>query len=188
SVKIKPQIVTFTISGKGHEPRLRAVVPSARSKRGNTVLCFKRLQLGDSETLPLVIHNDGIIPLEFMLRLEDEHGAFFLKGRASTREVFHTEDVEEDSIGNENKSPKKPFFLLHHGQSTEFDVIFKPTLAQRLEGKICLFVGDISSKTLVELVGEGHKDEFTLDGLEEDTEEGYTESSLKKDIIDGKRG
>ena len=37
---------------------------------------------------------------QFMLRLEDEHGAFFLKGRASTLEVFHSEDVEEDSTGN----------------------------------------------------------------------------------------
>lgn len=45
-----------------------------------------------------------------------------------------------------------------------------------------------SNKTLIELVGEGHKDEFTLDGLEEDTEERNDESSLKKDIIDGKRG
>ncbi|XP_072790628.1 hydrocephalus-inducing protein homolog [Taeniopygia guttata] len=187
SVKIKPQILTFTISGKGHKPQLTVVCPSARTKRGNALLRFKRLQVGDSETLPLVIRNDGIISLKFMLRLKDEHGAFFLKGRASTLEVFRTEDVDEDSIGKESKAPKKPFFLLHHGQSTELDVIFKPTLAQRLEGKICLFVKDISSKTLVELVGEGHRDEFTLDGLEEDTEEGYTESILKKDIIDAVR-
>lgn len=35
-----------------------------------------------------------------MLHLEDEHGAFFLKGRASTLEYFHTGDVEEDCAGN----------------------------------------------------------------------------------------
>ncbi|XP_068058623.1 hydrocephalus-inducing protein homolog isoform X2 [Anomalospiza imberbis] len=186
SVKIKPQILTFTISGKGHEPQLTVMCPSALSKRGNAVLCFKSLRLGDSETLPLVVRNKGIIPVKFMLRLEDEHGAFFLKGRASTLKVFHTEDVEEDSIGNESKPPKKPFFLLRHGQSTEFDVIFKPTLAQRLEGEIRLFMGD-SNKTLVELVGEGHKDEFTLDGLEEDTTERNAKSGLKKDIIDAVR-
>lgn len=85
--------------------------------------------------------------------------------------------------------PKKPFLLLHHGQSAEFDVIFKPTLAQRLEGKIRVLVGDTyCDKTLIELVGEGHNDEFTLDRLEEDTEERNAPSSLKKDIIDGKRG
>ncbi|NXB89743.1 HYDIN protein, partial [Vidua chalybeata] len=122
------------------------------------------------------------------LHLEDKHGAFFLKGRASALRIFHTEDVEEDSVGNGNKPPKKSFFLLHCGQSTEFDVIFKPTRARRLEGEICLFMGDIcSNKTLAELVGEGHKDKFTLDGLEEDTTEGNAESSLKKDIIDAVR-
>lgn len=51
-----------------------------------------------------------------------------------------------------------------------------------------MLVGDIYSKTLIELVGEGHKDEFTLDGLEEDMEERNANSSLTKDIIDGKRG
>lgn len=61
---IKPQSLTFTISGKGHEPRVTVVCPSARSKRGNAVLRFKRLRLGDSEMLPLVIRNDGIIPVK----------------------------------------------------------------------------------------------------------------------------
>ncbi|XP_068035432.1 hydrocephalus-inducing protein homolog [Anomalospiza imberbis] len=240
SAEIKPKILTFTISGKGHEPQLTVVCPSARSKRGNAVLRFKRLRLGDSETLPLVVRNNGIIPVKFMLHLEDEHGAFFLKGRTSTQRIFHTGDVEEeDSIGNgkfinheeegleplgvepvlrrqrvstsysssilwkyflcaavslnsdfhccaESKPTKKSFFFLRHGQSTKFDVIFKPTLAQRLEGKICLLVGDICM-TLIELVGEGHKDEFTLSGLEEDTQERNAKSSLKKDIIDAVR-
>ncbi|NXQ70926.1 HYDIN protein, partial [Quiscalus mexicanus] len=119
------------------------------------------------------------------LRLEHEYGAFFLKGRASTLEVFHTED--EDSVGNES-TPTKPFFLLHRGESTEFDVIFKPTLAQRLEGKIRLLVGDTcSNKILVELVGEGHRDRFAFRGLKEDTEERDAKSSLNKDIIDAIR-
>ncbi|NXH45540.1 HYDIN protein, partial [Dicaeum eximium] len=123
------------------------------------------------------------------LRLEDEHRAFFLKGRASTLKRFYTGDAEEDSIGNESKSPKKSFLLLCHGQSTKFDVIFKPPLAQRLEGKIHVLEGDTySNMTLIELVGEGHKDEFTLEGLEKDTEERNAKSSLMKDIIDGKRG
>ncbi|NXB54291.1 HYDIN protein, partial [Leucopsar rothschildi] len=122
------------------------------------------------------------------LHLEDEHGAFFLRGRSSILDRFYTEDVEEDCVGNESKLPEKPFLLLHHGQSTKFDVIFKPPLAQRLEGKIRVLVADIySDKTLIELVGEGHKDEFTLDGLEEDIEEKNAKSSLKKDIIDAVR-
>ncbi|XP_059713686.1 hydrocephalus-inducing protein homolog [Haemorhous mexicanus] len=136
--------------------------------------------------LPLVIRNNGIKPVKFMLHLEDEHGVFLLKGRASTFKTFQTGNVEGDSVRNESKPAKQPFFLLRHGQSAEFDVIFKPTLAQRLEGKICLLVGD-SRLTLTELVGEGHMDEFTLDGLKEDPQERNAKSSLKKDIIDAVR-
>ncbi|NXS83048.1 HYDIN protein, partial [Erpornis zantholeuca] len=84
--------------------------------------------------------------------------------------------------------PKKPFLLLHHGESAAFDVIFKPTVAQRLEGRIRVLVGNVySKKTQIELVGEGHKDEFTLDGLEEDRKERNAKSSLEKDIIDAVR-
>ncbi|XP_059337753.1 hydrocephalus-inducing protein homolog [Ammospiza nelsoni] len=184
-VKIKPQTVTFTISGKAHEAQLTVVCPSARSKRGTAVLRFKRRRVGTSQKLPLVVRNDGILPLKFMLCLEHEYGAFFLKGRASTLEVFHTED--EDSIINGSK-PTKPFFLLHHGESAEFDVIFKPTLAQRLEGEIRLLLADAcSNKILVELVGEGHRDRFYFRGLKADTEERDAKSSLNKDIIDAIR-
>ncbi|NWX36165.1 HYDIN protein, partial [Notiomystis cincta] len=122
------------------------------------------------------------------LHLEDEHGAFFLKGRDSTLQRFYTEDVEEDSLASVTKPSKQPFLLLYRGQKAKFDVIFKPTLAQHLEGKIRVLVGDTySKKTLIELVGEGHEDEFTLDGLEEDTKERNAKSSLKKDIIDAVR-
>ncbi|TRZ06998.1 hypothetical protein HGM15179_020109 [Zosterops borbonicus] len=174
--------------GKGHVPQVTFVCPKARSNTGNSLLRFKRLQLGESEMLPLLVRNKGVIPVEFMLHLEDEHGAFFLKGRDSTLERFCTEDVEEDSAENENKSSENPFLLLHPGQSTKFDVIFEPTLAQRLEGRICVVMKDKhSKKSPVKLVGEGHKDEFALDGLEEDTQERDAKSILKKNIIDAVR-
>ncbi|NWV04316.1 HYDIN protein, partial [Ptilonorhynchus violaceus] len=81
--------------------------------------------------------------------------------------------------------PKKPYLLLHRGQSAKFDVIFKPTLAQRLEGKIRLSLGNnFYNKTQIELVGEGHDDKFILDGLEEDHKKRNAKSSLQKDIID----
>ncbi|NXA64986.1 HYDIN protein, partial [Mohoua ochrocephala] len=122
------------------------------------------------------------------LHVEDEQGVFFLKGGHSTLERFCTENVKEDSTEDVSKHPKKPFLLLHRGQSVAFEVIFKPTLVQRLEGRIRVLVGDVySKKTQIELVGEGHKDEFTLDGLEEDEKEKNAKRSLEKDIIDAVR-
>ncbi|NWW73287.1 HYDIN protein, partial [Climacteris rufus] len=122
------------------------------------------------------------------LHLNDKQGVFFLKGRRSTLQIFHTGDEEEDSDEKERKPPKKPYLLLYPGQSAEFDVTFKPTLAQRLEAKIGVSVGGkLCNKTQIELVGEGHTDEFTLDGLEEDPKETNAKSTLQKDIIDAVR-
>ncbi|NWV33681.1 HYDIN protein, partial [Grantiella picta] len=120
------------------------------------------------------------------LHLEDEHGAFHLKGKRSTLECFYTPSDEEDS--SEEETPKKPFLFLCRGQSVAFDVTFKPTLAQYLEGRIRLLLGDTySDKIEIELVGEGHCDRVSLDGLEEDEKERTAESSLKKDVIDAVR-
>ncbi|NWV21119.1 HYDIN protein, partial [Origma solitaria] len=84
--------------------------------------------------------------------------------------------------------PKKPFLFLHRRQSTAFDVIFKPTLAQHVEGRIRVLLGDTYyDKIEIELVGEGHSDRVSLDGLEEDKTERNAKSSLKKDIIDAIR-
>lgn len=71
-------------------------------------------------------------------------------------------------------------------------MLFKPTLAQRVEGKIHLSVVDNPyEETNIQLVGEGYEDDFTLDnihGLAADSKEEDAEGNLEEDIIEGKRG
>ncbi|XP_039245118.1 hydrocephalus-inducing protein-like isoform X2 [Pipra filicauda] len=189
SMKMKPQQLTFTISGEGHVPQVTVECPGLRSKRGNPVLCFRRLLLGDSQKLPLVLRNNGIIPTQFTVQVMDEQGVFFLKGRQSALHAFHTADMEENSTGKARKHPKKPYLLLEHSQSAEFDVFFKPTLAQRLEGKIHVALSG-NSEINIELVGEGYDDDFTLDnlhGLAEDSKESNTKGNLEDNIIEAIR-
>ncbi|NWR85278.1 HYDIN protein, partial [Furnarius figulus] len=122
------------------------------------------------------------------VHMVDEKGVFFLKGRQSALDNFHIEDTEEDSSGKAKKPQKKVYLLLQHGQSAEFDVLFKPTLAERLEGKICVTVAGNYEDTYVELVGEGYDDEFTLDNLPgQDSEESNAKDHLDKDIIEAVR-
>ncbi|NXG26616.1 HYDIN protein, partial [Grallaria varia] len=86
--------------------------------------------------------------------------------------------------------PQESYLLLQHGQSAEFDVFFKPTLAQHLEGKICVAVAGNSEEILIELVGEGYDDEFTLDNLPgqgKDSEEKNDKEPLDGDIIEAVR-
>ncbi|NWY49823.1 HYDIN protein, partial [Chionis minor] len=187
---IKAQSLTFDISGDGNLPRVTVLRPVLRNKRGNPLLLFKKLLLGDSEKLPLVLHNGGAVSVQLMIDLLDEGGVFFLKARPTTHCIYQAAGVEEDSPGEERR-PHTASLVLHHGESAEFDVLFKPTLAQRVEGKIHLSVVDNPyEETNIQLVGEGYEDDFTLDnihGLAAGSKEENTEGNLEEDVIEAAR-
>lgn len=61
---MKAQSLIFDISGDGNLPRVTVLCPVLHNKRGNPLLLFKKLLLGDSEKLPLVLYNSGIIPVQ----------------------------------------------------------------------------------------------------------------------------
>ncbi|KAM6380940.1 hydrocephalus-inducing protein-like [Pluvialis apricaria] len=125
-----------------------------------------------------------------MIDLLDEAGVFFLKARPTTYCLYQAAGMKEDSSGEERK-PHTVSLVLHHGESAEFDVLFKPTLAQRMEGKIHLSVVDNPyEETDIQLVGEGYEDDLTLDnihGLAADNKEENTEGDLEEDIIEAAR-
>ncbi|XP_072202948.1 hydrocephalus-inducing protein homolog [Excalfactoria chinensis] len=188
-VAIKTQSLTFDISGEGNLPRVTILRPVLRNKRGNPLLLFKKLLLGDSEKLPLVLQNGGIIPVQLLIDLLDEAGVFFLKARPTTHCIYQTADTKENSSG-EGRKLHTASLVLHHGESAEFDVLFKPNLPQRVEGQIHLAVVDNPYEdTYVQLVGEGYEDDFTLDnihGLVADSFEN-TEGNLEEDVIEAAR-
>ncbi|NXT87516.1 HYDIN protein, partial [Anhinga rufa] len=187
---IKAQSLTFDISGDGNLPRVTVLRPVLHNKRGNPLLLFKKLLLGDSENLPLVLQNSGIIPVQLVIDLLDEGGVFFLKARPTTHCVYQAVGIKEDSPGEERK-PHTASLVLQHGELAEFDVLFKPTLAQHVEGKIHLSVVDNPyEETNIQLVGEGYEDDFTLDnihGLVADSKEENTEGDLEEDVIEAAR-
>uniref|UniRef100_A0A672UG67 HYDIN axonemal central pair apparatus protein n=1 Tax=Strigops habroptila TaxID=2489341 RepID=A0A672UG67_STRHB len=157
---MKAQSLIFDISGDGNLPRVTVLCPVLHNERGNPLLLFKKLLLGDSEKLPLVLHNSGIIPVQLMIDLLDEVGVFFLKARPTTHCIYQAADRKED------RKPHTAALVLHQGESAEFDVLFKPTLAQRVKGKIHLSVVDNPyEETSIQLLGEGYEDDFTLDNI-----------------------
>ncbi|XP_075290309.1 hydrocephalus-inducing protein homolog isoform X2 [Opisthocomus hoazin] len=187
---MKAQSLTFEISGDGNLPRVTVLRPVLRNKRGNPLLLFKRLLLGDSEKLPLVLRNSGTIPAQLAIDVLDEGGVFCLKARPTTHCIYQAAGTWEDSPGEEKK-PHTASLVLHHGELAEFDVLFKPTLAKRVEGKIRLSVVDnLYEETNIQLVGEGYEDDFTLDnihGLAADSKEENTEGNLEEDVIEAAR-
>ncbi|XP_075290237.1 hydrocephalus-inducing protein homolog isoform X3 [Opisthocomus hoazin] len=186
---VKAQSLTFEISGDGTLPQVTVLRPVLRNKRGNPLLVFKRLLLGNSEKLPLVLRNSGTVPAQLAIDVLDEGGVFCLKARPTTHCTYQAAGTREDSPGEEK--PHTASLVLHHGELAEFDVLFKPTLACRVEGKIRLSVVDNPyEETTIQLVGEGYEDDFTLDniyGLAADSKEENTEGTVEEDVIEAAR-
>lgn len=60
----KSRSLSFEITGDGNMPRVTIVRPVLRNKRGNPLLLFRRLFLGQSEKLPLILKNSGSIVVQ----------------------------------------------------------------------------------------------------------------------------
>lgn len=66
----KNRSLAFDIVGEGNLPRVTVVRPVLYNQNGNPLLLFKRLLLGHSETLPLILKNNGTIPTQVLLEAE----------------------------------------------------------------------------------------------------------------------
>ncbi|XP_068023522.1 hydrocephalus-inducing protein homolog [Melanerpes formicivorus] len=187
---VRAQSLSFEISGEGKLPEVRVLRPALKDRRGNPLLLFRRLLLGAWEKLPLVLQNSGPVPAQVLLDLLDEEGVFFLKARPSTKCLYQAVGMK-DSAGEERK-PHTASLLLQRGQTAEFEVVFKPTLAQRLEGKLHLSVLDNPSETTIRLLGEGYEADFTLDNIQglvaDRQEQKLPESSLEEDSLEADPG
>jgi len=53
--------LTFDIVGEGHLPTVRVSAPTLRNRSGLPLLLFHRLLVGRSETLQLVLTNEGAL-------------------------------------------------------------------------------------------------------------------------------
>ncbi|XP_068024510.1 hydrocephalus-inducing protein homolog [Melanerpes formicivorus] len=189
---VRAQSLSFEISGEGKLPEVRVLRPARRDRRGKPLLLFRRLPLGAWEKLPLVLHNAGTVPAQVLLDLLDEEGSFFLKAKPSTKCLYQGVGMQEDSAGG-GRRLHTASLLLQQGQAAELEVGFKPTLPQRLEGKLQLSVlHNPYEETTIRLLGEGHQDDCTLDNIPglgaEREEQNLPESSLEEDSTEAAPG
>ncbi|NXI34967.1 HYDIN protein, partial [Galbula dea] len=187
-VPVKAESLTFKISGDGNLPQVVVLQPALHTKAGDPLLLFRKLLLGETQKLPLVLQNGGTVPVQFMLDLLDEEGVFFLKARPTTHCIYLQEESPPEGEG---RKPHTAALVLHPGELAELDVLFKPRLAQRAEGKIQLaVVGNPSGDSTIQLLGEGCEDDFTLDNIHgrvAASREEDAEGRLEEDIIEASR-
>lgn len=60
----KSKVLEFHLTGEGILPSVSVLRPTVRSSTGSPLLHFRRVLVGQSHTLPLVLINDGYLPAQ----------------------------------------------------------------------------------------------------------------------------
>ncbi|XP_026975142.1 hydrocephalus-inducing protein homolog [Sagmatias obliquidens] len=181
----KNQSLTFDIVGEGNLPRVTVVRPILYNQHGNPLLLFKRLLLGHSETLPLVLKNSGTIPAKLHVDLQDQLGVFSLKGKPSTSYIYI---IEENKPQAKSKKAHTASLVVPPGDTAEFDVVFHSQKVGRMAGNIHLSViNNRYEETVIHMVGEGYEDDITLDNIHGLVASSYQEASDISEIIEENR-
>ncbi|XP_070253950.1 hydrocephalus-inducing protein homolog isoform X4 [Myotis yumanensis] len=163
SIQTKNRSLTFDIVGEGTLPRVTIVRPILHNQYGNLLLLFKRLLLGHSEKLPLILKNNGNIPAQLHVDLQDQLEVFSLKGRPTTSYIYI---IEENKAHAKAKKAHTASLVVLPGETAEFDVVFQARNVGRMTGTIHLSVRNNQYEdTIIRLVGEGYEDDITLDNV-----------------------
>jgi hypothetical protein len=143
----KNRCLTFELRGEGTLPRITIEKPFLRSKAGNPWLKFRRLLVGSSQTLSIVLKNDGIIPANFKIEWNyKDNDDFFC-----------------NSLNN--------YHCLKPGETRSIDVKCQPSIVRKLEGELKLKVMDNSFEdSFISVSGDGYIDDFTIEGLGDEVE------------------
>ncbi|XP_064239335.1 hydrocephalus-inducing protein homolog [Aotus nancymaae] len=163
STLAKSRGLVFDIAGEGNLPQVTVVRPILHNQYGNPLLLFKRLLLGHSEKLPLILKNNGILPAQLHVDLQDELGVFSLKGRPTTSYIYITEENKPHEKANKAHTAS---LVVSPGETAEFDVFFHSQKVGRVKGIIHLSViNNQYEETIIHMVGEGYEDDITLDNI-----------------------
>ncbi|XP_059006937.1 hydrocephalus-inducing protein homolog [Mustela lutreola] len=172
----------FDIVGEGTLPRVIVVRPVLCNQHGNPLLLFKRLLLGQSEKLPLVLKNSGTIPAQLHVDLRDQLGVFSLKGIPTTSYIYIT---EENKPHAKAKKAHTASLVVPPGNTAGFDVVFQSQKVGRMKGTIHLSVVDNQyEETIIHLVGEGYEDDITLGNIHGLVVSGSPETPEISEIIE----
>ncbi|KAM4722980.1 hydrocephalus-inducing protein homolog [Rhinophrynus dorsalis] len=181
--------LSFDISGEGNLPRVTISRPVLRNKRGNPLLLFQRLLMGQHSQLPLEIKNEGSIPAQLNIDLPGDEGVFTLKPKPNTHCIYPAwRDKEDPEPQSSGRRPHTASLILHPGDIGEFDVFFHPANPQRYESILRLSVVDNQyEQSYVQLVGEGFQDELTLDNIHSPGETITPEGPVEEDVVEATR-
>ncbi|KAM8946018.1 LOW QUALITY PROTEIN: hydrocephalus-inducing protein homolog [Pelodytes ibericus] len=167
SILSKTRNLTFEMNGEGNLPRISVTRPALRNKRGNPLLLFHRLLIGQCQQLPLVLTNEGSIAAQLNIDMPGDGGTFRLKPKHTTRCIYPVcTSYDESSTQSPVRHAHSASLILPPGDTAEFTVVFQPTAPQRYDMALRLSVMDNQYEQIcVQLLGEGYEDDITLDNI-----------------------
>lgn len=116
------KMLTFDVQGEGCLPQVTIVKPTVRDNKGSLLLLYKRLLLGESQVLPLVLKNNGNITVTVILDISNGGKSFGI--------------VPSDEEPSASSLPaKSPLIMdIKVGEETKVNVVFSPAAAKKCKG------------------------------------------------------
>ncbi|XP_066569678.1 hydrocephalus-inducing protein homolog [Amia ocellicauda] len=184
----KTKALVFDLAGDGNLPRVTVLRPVLRNSKGHPLLLFRRLLLGRSQALPLLLANDSNVPAQVNIDLLDPMGAFTLKAAPDTNCSCVSQSRTKSSWVSERQAAHTASLILTPGQQADFSVVFSPGSAQSYDVPMRLQVVDNQfEETEVQLVGEGYQDQVTLDNIHRAGSSQTTQAQLDQDPLEACR-
>jgi hypothetical protein len=86
--------VTIDLQGEGNLPQIAIIKPTTRNAKGENLLLFKKLLLGQRQCLPIILHNTGSIPAVVTIQMEDERQSDFILSLP----IDKTDDIDSEPV------------------------------------------------------------------------------------------
>ncbi|KAJ3184326.1 hypothetical protein HK101_009853, partial [Irineochytrium annulatum] len=136
----KSKTLTFEIRGEGTLPRVTIEKPILRNKNGWVLMKFRRMLLNTSQSLSLVVRNEGIISAKVKLEwLLNELDAFECNGVSA-------------------------YHVLKPQETKSIDIKFRALSIRKFEGELKVRVVDNSFEdSVIQVSGEGYADDVTFE-------------------------
>uniref|UniRef100_A0A8C5EU15 Hydrocephalus-inducing protein-like n=1 Tax=Gouania willdenowi TaxID=441366 RepID=A0A8C5EU15_GOUWI len=151
----KNKALNFTLTGNGILPSVCVVRPVLRTSEGCPMLQFGRILAGFSKTIALVLHNDGNVPAQVHIAMQDQHGVFnFLAAPNNSCSVKSTKVEDASTLAT---------LKLNVDETVEFKVSFCSGTPQSVEATISLQVEDNQYNNItIPVTGETYQEIVSL--------------------------
>ena len=154
--------LNYELQGEGSLPQVTVIQPAATDRSGKHVMIFKRLVVGKSHALPLVLSNTGSMPALMNLQLDEEVDEFVVRAIELPKEV----SSQEIDLSASGTSYSQHLVNLIPGDRCKFEVSFSPRKPGDFARRIVLQVQDNPyENTQVLLLAESYADEIVIDNI-----------------------